>query len=178
MALLLPRGITRTALHHAVSYVLNEVAALHRNHSFLTLPVVPSFSVRHDPRSAYVSHWTAHPTSLMCTWFWALQTMEAPGWPHSALLQVLSIIVSFSVHVTSTVACHRDLATHRLRLPMQHWWVGPDSQRREVQDVDALLWDSAAVTPPPPWDTARCFWVLGYGHPECTIALYAPHARA
>ena len=114
----------------------------------------------------------------MCIWSWALQTMEAPGWPHSALLQVLSTIVSFFVHVPSTVAGHRDPATHRLRLPMQYWWVGPGSQRREVEDVSALLWDSPVVTPPPPRDTARCFWVLGYGHPERTIALYASHAWA
>ena len=49
VALLLARGITCTALPHAVSYVLNEVAALYLNHSFLTLPVVPSFSACHDP---------------------------------------------------------------------------------------------------------------------------------
>ena len=99
--------------------------------------------------------------------------MAAPGWPHSALLQVLSTIVSFSVHVPSTAAGHRDPATHRLRLPTQYWWVGPDNQRREVIDAVTLLWDSPSATPPSPWDTARCFWVLGHGHPERTIAIYA-----
>ena len=101
--------------------------------------------------------------------------MEAPGWPHSAPLQVLSTIVSFSVHVPSTV--DRDPATHRLRLPMQYWWVGPRSQRHDVKDADTLLWGSPSATPPPPWDTARCFWVLGYGHSERTIAIYAPRAQ-
>ena len=75
--------------------------------------------------------------------------MYAPAWPHSALLQVLSTIVVFSVHVPSTVVGHRDLATHRLRLPIQDWWVGPDSQRREVSDAVALLWDSPSATPAP-----------------------------
>ena len=56
VALLLARGNTRTALQHAVSYVLNEVAALYRKHSSLTLPVVPNFSACHDPQSIYVFH--------------------------------------------------------------------------------------------------------------------------
>ena len=33
------------------------------------------------------------------------------------------------------------------------------------------------LLPPPPWDIARCLWVLGYGHPERTIALYAWSAQ-
>ena len=92
-------------------------------------------------------------------------------------LQVLSTTVFFFVHVPSTVVGHRDPATHCLRLPIQYWWVGPDSQRREVSDTVALLWDSPSATPPPPWDTARCFWVLGYGHPEQTMALCASSAQ-
>ena len=60
---------------------------------------------------------------------------------------------------------------------MQYWWVGPGTQRRDVQDVNTLLWDSPSAAPPPSWDTARCFWVLGYGHPERTIAIYAPRAQ-
>ena len=45
VALLLARRITRTALH-VVSYILNEVVALYRHHSFRTLAVVPRPSVR------------------------------------------------------------------------------------------------------------------------------------
>ena len=56
-----------------MSYVLNEVAALHCNHSSLTLPVVPSYSACHDPWAAYVLHLTAPPSSLMCTRPWSLQ---------------------------------------------------------------------------------------------------------
>ena len=52
VSFLLSRGITRKALRHAVSFVMNEVA-LHCDHTSLTLPLVPCFSTCHDQR--YVS---------------------------------------------------------------------------------------------------------------------------
>uniref|UniRef100_A0A7S4LFF8 Uncharacterized protein n=1 Tax=Eutreptiella gymnastica TaxID=73025 RepID=A0A7S4LFF8_9EUGL len=156
---------------------LNEVAALYRGHTSLTLPVLPWFLVYYDQRSVYAFHWTLPPTSLMCCSCWRSQVLEAPRWPHSALFRILSTIVPFSVHVPSAVAGHRDPATQRLHLPMQYWWVGQDSQRRDISSATALLWDSPTVPPPPPWNTGRRLWVLSYGRPERSMVLYVPHAH-
>ena len=100
-SLLLSRGIMRKALRNVVSFILNEVAALHRS---LTLPVVPWFSAC---RHVYVFHWTPPPPTLVCSSSWSSRVLESPGRPRSALLQVLLAMIPFSVHVPLAVASHQ-----------------------------------------------------------------------
>ena len=105
--------------------------------------------------------------------------MDAPSWPHSALLQVLSTMVFF------VVMCRPQLQVTEIRTLTLYvspysigGWVPTTSGEKSVMPLHCYgtARRLPPPPPPPPWDTARCLWVLGYGHPERTIALYASSA--
>ena len=173
VSLILSRGMTRNALRHVVTFLLNELAALHRDHHSLTLPVVPHFSACHPATAVYTFHWSPLPTTLRSAASWTSHQLHAPGWPHPALLMIMINVIPFVYRVPVCIAGVLDGRDLRRHLPLQYWWTFDPVRPESLRGVTELLWDNFPNMPPPdPWPVRRRLWELSYGAPERTITLY------
>ena len=173
VSLILSRGVTRSAFRQIVTFLLNELAALYRNHAPLSLPVVPHFLACHTASAVHTFHWSPLPSTLRSAESWTSHQLHSPGWPHPALLRIMTNIVPFVFCLLGGVTGVLDVADLRRHLPLQYWRTFGAVHPESLRDVTMLLWDNFPdVQPPGPWPRRRRLWGLTYGSPERTITLY------
>ena len=152
VAFLLSWGISRNALRQAFAFALNELATLYRNHTPLTLRVVPHFSACHLPRLAFVYHWSLPPPT--------------PPFAGSHKSFPLFLSLAKLCHRLSGGHCQQTTTTYPVLMDV---WPGTLGK---FAGAEVLTWDNFPTWPLSPWPRERRLWVLTYGAPERCVTLY------